>query len=154
MAVLGCLVALWASVASAGLADSARTRLREAELAEAQQPAGVLAGDVRNARVWAISDVGDNIAQIRALAAVERAAQDAGLLDATVNVESTAEKETGARIVIVLDGVYDQTTFGELLAQLGKAEESLTPSEIEVDRDRRRLRLRIIALHISPKSAP
>jgi hypothetical protein len=150
-AIAALVAATWCAVSAAGLVDASRTRLLEAQsLFRAPQTHQGLAGDARNARAWAIV-ANDNIAELRALALVEEAAQTAGLRDLTVSV---APSSTAGRILIVLDAAFERESFGALLAALGAAEESLTPVELEVDQVRGRLRTSVAAVHLSTREAP
>ena len=142
--ILALLAAGWCALSAEGLADEARTRLLQAQLPLQTQAHQGLAGDARNARAWAIID-NENIAQLRALALVEEAAQTARIRDSDVSV---APSSSAGRIMIALEAAYERESFGALLAALGAAEESLTPVELEVDQVRGRLRMTIAAVHL------
>lgn len=152
MATLAMAAVTGAIASAAGAVDEAKARLNGLRATAAQREPAVLAVDARNARAWAITDTSESLAQVRALALVENAAQRAGMANAVASVD-VRDASRGARIVVVLDGAYDDRSFGDLLAALGETTESLTPLEMEVDRGRMRLRMRIVALHV-PRSAP
>lgn len=149
-ACLVCVALVWGAMQAWTAADAARAALADVRgMQRADAAPASDRGDARNARAWSIAAPSANIARVRALTLVEQAAGQAGVADARATIDDARPGNEGVeRIEIGLTGAYGDRSFAALLSALGAGEQSLTPTEIDVDRTRGRFRMVVVGLYL------
>lgn len=135
-----------------------RVRL-ERRLQVERTPAYVASADesARAARTASIGGETIFAARARAQAMVAEAARAAGVDDASVSLEDRPDEASAVEpVVMQVDGAYDVAAFGAFLMALSEAEQSFSPTDVDVSgaSGDGRFRMGVMAYALTMGAAP